>query len=104
MQPWLQPMQVVCRSPRRARLGIEGSVISARVISHASQSPAAIIASAWPGSTMRPVAITGTVTAAFIDRANPVTAQWAIGEGGTIQLDPRYVEDEPSATERYSIS
>src|SRR3954451_7853116 len=100
MQPWLQPMQVVNSWPAAARAGIDGSVISARVMPQASQSPRPIIASASAGAAMGPVAITGAVTAAFIVRAKPATALFSTGTGGTIQLEPRYVLEPPSAIER----
>src|SRR6476620_7379400 len=100
MHPWLQPMQVVNVWPAAARLGIEGSVISARVMPQVPQSPRPTIAFASAGSTMRAVAITGTLTAAFMVRAKPATALCSTGTGGTIQLDPRYVLEPPSATER----
>jgi hypothetical protein len=82
-------MQVVNGRPSRARCGIDGSVISARVIPQASQSPRAIMASASAGATMRPVAITGTDTASRIRRAKPAMALCSTGTGGTIQLEPR---------------
>src|SRR3954454_8647868 len=100
MQPWLQPMQVVNSWPAAARGGIDGAVISARVMPQASQSPRPIIASASAGSTERPVAIAGPLTAAFIVRAKPATAVCPTGPGGTIQLEPRYVLEPPSAIER----
>jgi hypothetical protein len=90
MQPWLHPMQVVNASPAAARRGIEGSVIRARVIPQASHSPRAIIASASAGSTIRPVAITGTsCTRAFMARAKEAMALCSTGTGGTMKLEPR---------------
>src|SRR3954454_6813797 len=100
MHPWLQPMQRMYGLPARALSGMPGSVINARVIPQASQSPRSIIAFASSASTIRPVAIPGTADAAFIRRANGTIALCSIGEGGTIQLEPRYVVDEPSATDR----
>src|SRR6476469_6471562 len=100
MHPWLQPMQVVNVWPAAARLGIEGSVISARVMPQASQSPRPIIASASAGSTIRPVAITGTLTAAFMVRAKPATALCSTGTGGTIHVESRFLFEDPAATER----
>src|SRR3954468_17770713 len=100
MHPWLQPMQVVNSWPAAARVGIDGAVIRGPVLPQASQSPRPIIASASAGSTMRPVAITGTLTAAFIVRAKPATALCSTGTGGQIQLEPRYVLEPPSAIER----
>src|SRR3954465_4422098 len=100
MHPWLQPMQVVNSWPAAARAGIDGSGISARDMPQARQAPRPIIASASAGSTMRPVAITGTLTAAFIVRAKPATALCSTGTGGTLQLEPRYVLEPPSAIER----
>src|SRR6185312_1399599 len=100
MQPWLQPMQRMYGLPSRALSGMPGSVIIARVIPQASQSPRSIIAFASAASTIRPAAMTGTVDAAFIRRANGTMALCSIGEGGTIQLEPRYVVDDPRATER----
>src|SRR6478736_6439206 len=100
MQPWLHPMQRKYGFPSRALPGMPGSVIIARVIPQASQSPRSIIAFASAASTIRPVAMTGTADAAFIRRANGTIALCSIGDGGTIQLEPRYVVDEPSATDR----
>src|SRR5437763_8737289 len=100
MQPWLQPMHVVKASPAAARLGMDGSVISARVIPQASQSPRATMASASAGSTIRPVAITGTATRCFIARENEAIALCSTGTGGTMKLDPRYVDEAPMATDR----
>src|SRR6478752_10654689 len=99
MQPWLQPMQRVTGSPARARRARLGSAIWARVIPTASQTPSAIRRSASLGSSTRPVAITGTGVRAVTARANSSIAFRAVGAGGTIQVEPRYVGDEPRVTE-----
>ena len=48
---------------------------------------------------MRPVAIRGTPTRGLKRRAKSAIAFRAAGGGGTIQVEPRYVDEPPSATE-----
>ena len=99
MQPWLHPMHTVTGSPARALRARLGSAIIARVMPTASQVPSPIMRSASAGSRIRPVAITGTPTRGLNRRAKSAIAFRAAGGGGTIQVEPRYVEDPPSATE-----
>src|SRR5581483_8488721 len=101
MQPWLQPMQVVTGSPAIVFRTSPGSAIIARVIPTASHTPSPISRSASAGSRIRPVAITGTApTRAFTRAAKSAIAFRGAGGGGTIHVDPRYVDEPPKATER----
>ena len=66
MQAWLQPMQARMSSvcPALASPGISGSQIIARVMTHTSACPAAMMCSASCGWLIRPATSTGTCTAA----------------------------------------
>ena len=89
MHPWLHPMQRVIGWPARARSARLGSAIWARVIPTASQTPSVIRRSASAGSSTRPAAISGIDVRALTARAKSATAFLAVGDGGTIHVEPR---------------
>ena len=72
--------------------------MSARVIPVASQRPSATSRSASTGSTMREVATSGGPTRKGAVRA--AIAFSGTGGGGTMPVEPRYVEEAPRATLR----
>ena len=93
----LQPMQRRTRSPAPVRTlrGSSGSVISARVIPNASATPAAIIASAWAGSTTRVVAISGRPS--LNGSVSSPIRSCGVGGGGAIPVQPSNVDELPTA-------
>ncbi len=100
MHAWLQPMhaRMSSRRPSAVFAGSSGSQMRARVMTVASASPAAMIASASCGCEIRPATITGTRTTAFVRRASGAVYPFAIGVGGTMWSEPARVADVPATT------
>jgi hypothetical protein len=84
--------------PCSAFEGISGSQIIARVMPQASASPRARIASAICGWLIRPVTITGLLTAFFTAAANGAVYPCVSAIGGTMWMAPAKDADVPATT------